>query len=322
MAIRIQLGGTELARVRFAISPVYETVMALDVLRRPGVHAVHLPWARWARPRLAGLPGLDLLLALVSDDQIKPAFMMPPPDARMPDLDAELRRVRATPTVQVRESLELLTHRTGPMQSLYADPRRHLGPLTDSLRRCHELVVLPHWPRMVRLLEADIGHRAGVLAAGGAETLFADLHSEVEWTDGELVVHPHRAPQRPISVVLGGNGLLLCPSVFCWPRVTAGVRTGAAGTLRYPARGVATLWEAREPAPDAVAALIGRNRAALLAALAEPATTGDLARVLDVTPSAVSQHLGVLRAAGLVSTRREGRTVLHLRTDRADTLLS
>jgi DNA-binding transcriptional ArsR family regulator len=44
-----------------------------------------------------------------------------------------------------------------------------------------------------------------------------------------------------------------------------------------------------------------RARCRLLAALAEPATTTDLARALDVTPGAVFQHLGVLRAAGLVS---------------------
>jgi hypothetical protein len=316
MAIRIQLGGTELARVRFAVSPAYETVMALDVLRRPGVHAVHLPWARWARPRLTGVPDLDLLLPLVSHDVIKPGFLIPAPDARMPDLDGELRRIRATPTRLVRAEISRLAG------AQPADPRAWLSRVAGALRRCHDAVIAPHWSRIARVLEADIAHRAGILATGGIETVFADLHPEVRWADGELVVHPYRSPAAPLRVRLRGAGLVLCPSAFCWPRVTAAVEPVTAGTLRYPARGVATLWETGQPAPDALAALIGRNRAALLAALGQPMTTALLAAQLDVTPGAVSQHLGVLRAAGLVATVRDGRAVLHLRTDLGDGLLA
>jgi DNA-binding transcriptional ArsR family regulator len=51
-----------------------------------------------------------------------------------------------------------------------------------------------------------------------------------------------------------------------------------------------------------------------------PATTADLAKRLEVSKGAVSQHLTVLREAGLVNTSRDGRTVLHLRTLAAETL--
>jgi hypothetical protein len=160
------------------------------------------------------------------------------------------------------------------------------------------------------------------MAAGGLERLFADLHDEVVFADGDLVVHHSRPPHDPPPVRLRGHGLVLCPSVFCWPRVTAGTRPVAAGTLRYPARGVAALWERPEPASDALAALVGRTRARMLNALTQPATTADLAARLDVTPGAISQHLGVLRGAGLVTTSRDGRVVLHLRTERAEALLA
>jgi hypothetical protein len=321
VAIRIMLRGVELARLRFAISPVYETVMALNVLRQPGVHAVHLPWVRWARPRLSGLPDLDLLRALVADDRVKPAFLMPAPDARLPDLAEELRRVRATPSRQVRENLAGLARRDGPVAELAHAPRAGLRRVASALQACFDALIAPHWTRMVHVLEADIGYRAGILVAGGTERLFTDLHPEVLWADGELVLYPHRAPTRPATVALAGRGIVLCPSVFCWPRVTASVRPVTAGTLRYPARGCATLWESTPPAPDALAALLGRTRAALLAALARPATTAELSVALAVTAGAVSQHLGVLRAAGLVATRRDGRAVLHLRTHRAEALL-
>ncbi|GAA2600751.1 DUF5937 family protein [Dactylosporangium fulvum] len=320
MEIRIRLGGPELARVRFAMSPAYETVTALRVLRQPGVHAVHVPWVRWARPRVTALPDLALLRALVAHDRYTPAFLIPPPSTRLPDLDAELRRIRATPTALVHRNIERLMPRSTLIRTLHDDPRGGLRRVAEALRHLYDAIVAPHWPRISRVLEADITHRAGILVAGGVATLFAGLHPEVRWTDGELLLYPGQPDGT--AVALGGHGLVLCPSVFCWPRVTAAIRPVAEGTLRYPARGVATLWEFREPAPDALAALIGRTRAGMLAALAAPATTTELAATLAVTPGAVSQHLAVLRAAGLVTTRRDGRTVLHLRTARAETLLA
>ena len=50
-----------------------------------------------------------------------------------------------------------------------------------------------------------------------------------------------------------------------------------------------------------------RNRRSILLALAEgERTVGQLAEVLPVTQPAVSQHLKVLKAVGLVSDRAEG----------------
>lgn len=317
MRIRIRLAGAELARVRFAISPVYETVMALAALMRPGVHAVHLPWARWARPRIAGVEGLPLLRALVGRDGFKPGFLMPAPATRMPDLAEELRAVRATPVADARADTARLPSRLA--RDFHADPRAGLRLVADALRECHDRVVAPHWDRMARLLDADIAARAGALATGGLERLFTGLHDDVEWAGDELIVHPRQSPSTTVNV--RGHGLALCPSVFCWPHVTASTDPPTVGTLRYPARGVATLWEAAEPAPEALADLIGRTRAEILARLGTPQTTGGLAASLGVTAGAVSQHLAVLKNAGLVATHREGRTTLHLRTERAQALL-
>jgi DNA-binding transcriptional ArsR family regulator len=316
MAIKIKMESAELARVRFAISPVYETAMAVSVLTRPGVHAVNLPWAQWARPRLAGVPGLPVLFALLSDPHSKPAFLMPPPDTRMPDLETELKRVRSAPADRIRRNLAKLN---GPIiKAIEADPRAALPGIVESLQAVYRRIIEPRWPRMVRVMEADIARRAAILAEGGMRRLFADLHDEVVWADGELIVHPSRTPDTVVN--LGGHGVVLCPSVFIWPGVAAAIRPVADGTLRYPARGVATLWEPSEPAPDALAELIGRSRAAILTRLATPATTSELAGELSVTAGAVSQHLGVLREAGLVASHREGRAVIHLRTGRAAAL--
>ena len=54
--------------------------------------------------------------------------------------------------------------------------------------------------------------------------------------------------------------------------------------------------------------------------LGRPATTTELAHRLSVSPSAVSQHLRVLRAAGLLNGARSGRSVLYLRSPLGDNL--
>ena len=58
----------------------------------------------------------------------------------------------------------------------------------------------------------------------------------------------------------------------------------------------------------------------MLRLLAEPLPTVDIARRLDVTPSAVSQHLKVLHATGLVTRARDGRYVLYRRSELGDRL--
>jgi DNA-binding transcriptional ArsR family regulator len=51
-------------------------------------------------------------------------------------------------------------------------------------------------------------------------------------------------------------------------------------------------------------------------------TAGDIASQFDVTFGAVSQHLGVLRDAGLVNAHRIGRVVLYVRSPTGETLVS
>ena len=90
--------------------------------------------------------------------------------------------------------------------------------------------------------------------------------------------------------------------------------------LIYPPRGVGDLWAPQRESSDALADLLGRRRARILAALGSEATTTELARRLAASPGGVSEHLGVLRRAGLVRARRDGRAVLYSRTATGDVL--
>jgi hypothetical protein len=324
--IRIPIAGNEMARVRFAISPVYEALQAVDVLHAPGKHAVHLPWVRWARPLLAQVPGTEILAGF-ADRTVRPGVLVPPPDVHMPPLEEELENIRTADPERVRRFFDNNGAPSDRFQrEFYDDPPAGLARLADVLRRVFDVFVAPHWPRMLGVLEADIAYRARVLADAGVAAVFDDLHPAVRWSDGELRMHGPGIseavwPLAAKEVVLEGRSLVLSPSVLGWPDICVNTKPVTSGLLHYPARAVATVWDTRRPAPDALAALLGRTRAELLVQLAEPGTTGELAGRLGVTAGAVSQHLGVLRGAGLVATRRDGRAVLHLRTERAEALL-
>jgi DNA-binding transcriptional ArsR family regulator len=113
---------------------------------------------------------------------------------------------------------------------------------------------------------------------------------------------------------------LFVPSVFVWPLVAFMHEPPWQPTLIYPARGTAVLWEPCRPAPEALAALMGSRRAAILVALEAPQTTTDLARALGVLPGSVSTHLAVLHDAGLITRARVGRVVLYARSTAGELL--
>ena len=94
-------------------------------------------------------------------------------------------------------------------------------------------------------------------------------------------------------------------------------------TLFYPALGVSERWaDAPTSTTDALRSLLGTGRAGVLLALRGPLSTTEIAAAEDLAVSTASHHLSLLRAAGLVHSRREGRTVLHERTPLGEALTS
>jgi DNA-binding transcriptional ArsR family regulator len=314
----------DLARTRFALSPMWELCTSLRLLRDAELAAMHIPWVRSALPTARAM-GMQMALALLPPRGYFPDFMTPPPSDPVTSIEDELALVRATTPAQVRHDLEVLVRqqrmrRLPPvLEPLLEQPRRTLGRLVDQLAAFWEAALAGHWPRIRALLDADLTHRARRLTEGGAARLFDDLHHQVSWRGREL----HIDQEYEFSVTLSGRGLLLVPSVFQWQRPGSISTAPWQPTLIYPARGVAALWEARaERTPGALSRVLGRTRADLLAALQTPGTTTDLAGRFGLRASGVSQHLTALRDAGLVSATRQGRAVLYVRTDLADALLT
>ncbi|TDD33259.1 transcriptional regulator [Actinomadura sp. KC06] len=316
------LGVEDLADARFAVSPLQETVLSLRVLRDPGLSALHLPWRRSVIGRLGGLDAA-LLMSLIGRRLALPDFLTPAPAVFAPAFEDELAVARRTRPDVVRRDL-IGVHAPGPVPEALraaggddAAVARLGDAICDALLRYWRTAVEPVWPQMRLVLEADMTYRARRLALGGARLLFSDMHPNLRWRDGVLTIDKTIVEHRVAS---SGRGLLLIPSVFAHQPAPP-VRPDEPPLLAYPCRAVATLW-APAPVPDAtaLAALVGEPKAKLLRLLDEPLATVELAHRLKVTPSAVSQHLRVLHAAGLVARARQGRRVLYRRSPLGDEL--
>jgi DNA-binding transcriptional ArsR family regulator len=325
MLLVLELDVADLAATRFAISPLGETLRAVALLGRPDPPSANRPWVRWAREELERRPlRLPRLWPLVVTDlPYWPEFLVPAPAGKSPGFDEELARIYVTPEEPVRASLRRVFGAgqwPDTAKDLFERPRESLAEIAAELAECHDRLIVPHWERIRSVLDADIAYHAGLLASGGARSLFSDLHPGLRWTEGKLfMTDAEEGLDR--QVTLGPDGLVLVPSVFTWPEWSVKKATSTQTTLLYPARGVARVWDdlgAPEPARSggasdlaAVESLLGAPRARLLSALRSPATTSALARRFGVTPGAISQHLAVLYRGGLVDRQRTGRAVLY-----------
>jgi len=307
--IELSFTAADVAYTRFAFSPLWEVAASVLVLKGELGQGIQDRWTTQALDRLRGFDWR--LLADVVPARVIPSFVCPPPTAPLPDLDGELAALRATPADEIARQVAVVPDITTPPPDA--------GALADVIAEYWDRVLAPFWPRVHRLLEADLLYRARRLTTGGASALFADLNPAVRWRDDRLLLdHPSVSTRRGLR----GKGLLLVPSAFTWPRVFSISSPGWQPTVRYPARGVAELWVDRTVTPSAaLVGVLGVSRARLLAELDHPASTTDLAGRIGLTPGGVSQHLTALKAAGLVSAHRVGRQVHYARTAVAESLL-
>lgn len=317
MSIVIDVVVGELAATRFAISPLAETVSALQLIGFGVRPAELLPWLSFAAGQVrSGRLTMPVAWPLiVPRGSSFPEFLTPSPAVADPTIADELEQLRRTTPAQVRTSLGRVFGDVLPdgVRQVADRPTSSLRAIADELAAAHDLLVAPYWPRLRAVAVADIAYRTRRLAAGGFGQLFADLSPQIHW-DGRALIVDRAEPDR--HVALGSRGLVLVPTVLIDGSVRVKGHSSTQIALRYPARGRAAPWSATEPARPAANAvrLLGRPRARLLELLRVPHGTTELAGLCGTTAGAVSQHLTVLRANGLIDTTRSGRTALHVLT--------
>lgn len=306
--IEVLPGEVGAQRVRLAISPLEEVLNAVRALARPG--PVH---ARWAAANRA-VVDVPELVTLISGDVYFPDFLSPPAGSVEEQLDA----IVETSPEQVQREIEMSVAGRDVPPSLFGDPIAARDLLADQMRECWTALIEPVWPRLRDLLDADIDYRTRQFREGGLVAVLSGIHPGIA-VDGSRVLLPTVSSGR---LELDERGLQLVPSAFA-PRLGVMMLPPWQPSLVYPARGSATLWEnAPPPARDALAGVLGRTKARLLRSLAAPASTTVLAQRFQVAPSTVSEHLTALVAAGLLTSRRVGRSVQYRRSSLGDELVA
>ncbi|MGW3208660.1 ArsR/SmtB family transcription factor [Streptomyces sp. NPDC001135] len=314
--LRIHFTPDDFARLSLAPrpAPLQELNVALAMMCRQDGDLLHGPWRRRvlrALPKAVG-PLADLVPAGRA-----PSFL----DVVADSLPQALEQIRSTPAEVVSAELE----------RVYAPMRRPTPAWIHDLHRgdadawrvidraqhaAFEALLGPVWAQVQDLHHAEFVRRAVQLAEGGVGSLLAGLLPGARLHGGTWEL-----PGRPQEVHLGGRGLLLLPS-FHW--------SGGLLLSNLPDRPVVVTYPAGpgfppqpggSTGPQALIKVIGTTRTELLHLLAEDRTTTELARHLHVSAATVSAHTAALRGAGLISTTRAGKAVLHRRTTLGSLLL-
>jgi len=324
--LTLDLDTSDMAQLRWAISPAWELLASVRALNHPAAVAIHLPWLAAHRDdALLTRPAARAARDLCAAPSHLPGFLAPTPDSPLRTVEEELKEVRATPADVVRRDLQACFPDTLPesLKPLMRAPRRELGRTVDQLEAYWDRTLAPHFPRLRAILQSDIHHRARTLTERGPATMFADIHPDLTFDPaaGRLAIAQRELSPADAHRSLDGRGLVLVPSAFAWPRVWVKTAIPWSPVIRYPVRGVGALWESADRQTDLAAAL-GETRARLMIMLDAPATTQDLARRAGLATGGVSTQLHKLAAAGLVEGHRTGRRVLYARTARGNALLA
>ncbi|MFI0940835.1 ArsR/SmtB family transcription factor [Streptomyces sp. NPDC021020] len=327
--MRIHFTLTDLARTRIAGRPsplAAATFSAFRLTQRAGGPRLD-DWRRLVRAGFALLdapaprpqrPWQTYFAQLTASDPAHPVPRFLRPHIGLESLEEELERLLGTPSRVLRADLEYVgRHRPLPgwTRHLAAGDPATVAGLAAAVRTYHRVAVAPFWRRITAALAADRAARTRQLGEGGVEHVLGGLGPHVRWRPPVLEVRT-TAPLA-YDYHLRGRGLVLAPGAFggyvpCdpddeQPTLYYDVGAGAGGGAPHP---FAPPPGGRAPY-EALAALIGHSRAAVLEVVADGVTTGQLARRVGLSPASASEHASVLRRAGLVVTRRSGRWSFH-----------
>jgi predicted transcriptional regulator len=320
MAWRIHFTAEDLERIQVSptLGPLAETVMALGLLRCGRQHpALLAPWRGQVKGKLTSQVAPLTALMPLGSKGVDLCMLT----GAAPTIQQGARALMAMSAEHVLAEMEYTDRMSRLPAAAWAvaeadGPARH--QLVAATRAAYQALIEPYWPRIRACLHAEQVTRNKILATGGPDQLLTSLQGRwIRWRRPvlEVLVPGH------VEVHLDARGLVLVPSVFVGEvpslHQNPNDATAAPWLVLPPADdlvGGGRLWDDPRPRGAALAALVGRNRAAVLSAIAHGCTTTELACRVGISLAAASQHASVLRNAGLITTRRQGSAVLHMLT--------
>ena len=348
MSVSIDIAGLRPERVAVVPSPLAELGMALHALSEPGHHPGLQGWVTGVTAGLdphladrmceadflwrttfsdlflpcAGIPGrtalpgatlaedLDLLDKLTDEQFVDAAleFTCAVPygtDGPSALIDADTRR----------RALELAATR-GPRQvrfteRLLADPPPVRAWLRRFFQDCDEAFFAQTWSRLRHQLAADARHKTDLLRHKGLAEALASVSPATVLDEPAARITVDKLGSCHLATADGG--LLLIPTSLGRPHLSVLHRYGWQPVLHYPVGSPELAAPASvEQLTLRMSALSHPVRMRLCRSLARSAfTTSELTQVHGMTAPEISRHLSVLKKAGLITTRRRGRYVLH-----------
>ncbi|PSK98378.1 ArsR family transcriptional regulator [Murinocardiopsis flavida] len=294
-----------------APDPMWEVLLSLHLLLGAAGGTAYERWRAGVYARMT--PGMWALASLAPPTGYSPDFLTPycEGDGLDRGIDALLR----TPRRRVHDDLAHLIAEhggSGVAGGLMRDGSALTG-LARAVRSYYGLALAPHWDRI------DAAVAVGRAPGGGGLPVAFGPHAQ--WRGGVLeVAYPDER-----DVWLRGRTLTLVPSFFCRRYPITVLDPELPPVLVYPAHvpadppGRRDGTAARER--HALARLLGHTRAQVLEGAVAGSTTGELARLLDISEPTVSVHVAVLRDTGLMTSSRNRNRVRHVATDQGRRLL-
>ncbi|WP_344587315.1 winged helix-turn-helix domain-containing protein [Actinomadura vinacea] len=301
-----------------AADPMWEIVLSLHILqtRRPAFTLDK--WRREVRGRFTDQRRrgqLARLMPLAPIATYMPDFLTPSHAAG--NLVEGIDAVLSTPPPRLRREMQRLGAVSrlpawaGELAAGKSDPLHNLG---KALGDYHRFALAPYWHHIQERVDTDRTARGQALLDGGPEHLLETLSPQTSWRRPVLEIN------YPVDrdLRLDGRGITLLPSFFCqtYPITLADVTLPP--VLVYP---IAQAGFPSAPTAEGLSALLGATRAAILVATRPGRSTGELAKLLNVSAGTVSYHVSALRDAELVISRRNANMVVHTTTPLGGKLL-
>ncbi|HSK96788.1 MAG TPA: DUF5937 family protein [Euzebyales bacterium] len=337
--------------VGFAWSPLFEAVLSLPVVVHPKRTPMHLPWARRCRDLPADLVAEIRALAGAFDGCVSGIFEVGL-SGDSPTFDDELTAFLSLDDDLFAYGLSRALGGTGPWtddalarvhdatycdaviatsgavdesraalaRQTFDDPAAVRNRLARMLERYWDAAFRDEWERLLPRIEAEVTDGARALVTRGVPGLVAELLPEGRWVQSVSSIVVDKAHDCRCDVG-GRGGLQFVPTVYGWPRVLIEVDEPWPVLVIFPLR------DMRQPevphasdheVAEGLRALGDETRLQITRMVAEqPRSTKELAALLRLSDSAVSRHLKILDAAGVVTGQRDGYFVLYrLRPER------